>query len=142
MSNSTYEQLMQKYVNAPYSLLLSIAVDSINHVMPIFDQIADDGNGASVVLPFICTALAVDGKFSDLEYQFVKDVTGLTYSYDEFKTVVQNFYSDKWVAATDKLVDACPDEIKQYLISFCLAFVAVDEKISREENAFIYRLIG
>ncbi len=142
MAKVTYEQLMQNYVNAPYSVLLSVAVESLNKVMPVFNEIADDGNGASVVLPFICTALAVDGRFSELEYKFVKDVTGLTYSYEDFKNVIQNFYSDEWIAATDKLVDACPDEIKNSLISFCLAFVAVDETITREENAFVYRLIG
>ena len=142
MSNVSYDQLLQNYVNAPYSVLLSVANESLARIMPLFNEVAKDGNGASVVLPFICTAIAIDGKFSELEYKFVKDVTGISASYDEFKNIVQEFYCDEWVQATDKLIDSCPDEIKNSLLSFCLAFVAVDEKISREENSFIAKLIG
>ena len=110
--------------------------------MPVFNRLADDGNGASIVLPFICTTLAVDGRFTELEYRFVKDVTGVSQSYDDFKSVVQNFYSDEWVSSIDKVIDACPSDVKESLLSFCLAFVAVDETITREENAFIAKLLA
>lgn len=142
MAKVTYEQLMQNYVNAPYSVLLSVARESLNKVMPVFNRLADDGNGASIVLPFICTTLAVDGRFTELEYRFVKDVTGVSQSYDDFKSVVQNFYSDEWVRSIDKVIDACPSDVKDSLLSFCLAFVAVDETITREENAFIAKLMA
>ena len=106
---------MQDYVNAPYDVLLAVANDSLAKVMPVFNEIAEDGNGASIVLPFICTALAVDGKFSELEYKFIKDLLEIDQSYDYFKSA---------------------------LLSFCLAFVSVDEKISKEENAFIAKLMA
>lgn len=139
---TSYDQLMQNYVNAPYSVLLSVANDSLDKIMPFFSQIDDDGNGANIVLPFICTALAVDGRFSELEYKFVCDVTGIQTTYEEFKVFVNSFYTPKWIEANDNMIDACPEEIKHSLLSFCLAFLAVDETITREENAFIYRLIG
>ena len=142
MANVTYNQLMQNYVNASYDVLLSVANESLSKIMPFFGKFADDGNGASIVLPFICTVVAVDGKFSELEHRFVKDVTGISKPYAEFKEFVQQFYSDKWIESTDKLIDSCPDEIKTSLLSFALAFMAVDEKISREENAFISKLMA
>ena len=141
MANPTYDQIMQKYVNAPYDVLLTVANDSLSEVMPYFNGVDDDGNGANIVLPFICTALAVDGRFSELEYKFVCDVTGIQTTYDEFKVFVNSFYTPKWIEAIDNMIDACPEEIKHSLLSFCLAFLAVDETITREENAFIYRLI-
>ena len=141
MANVTYNELMQNYVNADYDVLLGVANNMLNDLMPFFAKYADDGNGASVVLPFICTALAVDGKVSELEYRFVKDVTGIDVPYDEFKGFVQQFYSDAWVERADKLADACPQEIKTSLLSFCLAFLAIDEKISKEENGFISKLL-
>ena len=138
---TSYEQLMQNYVNAPYSVLLSVATESLDKVMPFFSQVAEDGNGANVLLPFICTALAVDGKFSELEYKFVSDVTGINSTYEEFKQFVQGFYTIHWIEANDRIIDSCPEEIKHSLLAFCLAFLAVDETITREENAFIYKLI-
>lgn len=142
MANDAYNQLLQEYVNAPYDVLLAVATEALNKVMPVFSEIAEDGNGASIVLPFICTTLAVDGKFTELEYKFIKDVTGLELSYDELRNLVQQFYSAEWINAVDNLIDNCPNEVKQSLLSFCLAFVSVDEHISREENAFIAKLMA
>ena len=39
-------------------------------------MIAPDGKGASVVLSFICVTLAVDDKFTEIEYYFIRDITG------------------------------------------------------------------
>jgi hypothetical protein len=41
----------------------------------------------------------------------------------------------------DKIFDACGTELKTELLSFCLCFMAVDETISREETAFVKRLL-
>ena len=142
MANEAYEKILQDYVNAPYDVLLAVANDALAKIMPVFNEIAEDGNGAGIVLPFICTALAVDGKFTELEYKFIKDLLEIDQSYDYFKTVVQNYYSDEWINAVDGLIDSCPDELKNSLLSFCLAFVSVDEKISKEENAFIAKLMA
>lgn len=142
MANDSYSQLLQNYVNAPYDVLLAVANDSLAKVMPVFNEVAKDGNGAGLVLPFICTALAVDGKFSELEYKFVKDLLEIDQSYDYFKEVVQQYYSAEWIEAVDGLIDACPADVKNALLCFCLAFVSVDEHISREENAFIAKLMA
>ena len=141
MANS-YDEILKKYVNAPYSTLLSIANESLSIVMPVFNGVAKDGNGAGLVLPFICTAIASDGKFSELEYRFIKDVTGVNKSYNEFKQIIQEYYTDEWIEAVDNLIDKCPDEMKIHLVSFCLTFVAVDETITREENAYIAKLLS
>lgn len=140
--SDSYNQLMQRYVNAPYEVLLAVANDSLNKVMPIFNSIADDGKGAGIVLPFICLSIAADGKFSELEYKFISELLGINQTYDYFKNAIQQYYSDRWIEAIDKLIDSCHDEIKEALISLCLAIVAVDEKISREENAFIAKLLA
>jgi len=142
MANDSYSKLLQDYVNAPYDVLLAVANDSLAKIMPVFNELAEDGNGAGFVLPFICTALAVDGKFSELEYKFVKDLLGIDQSYDYFKNVVQSYYTGEWLQLVDGLIDSCPEELKNALLSFCLAFVAVDEKISREENAYIAKLMA
>ena len=109
--NEKYNQLMQQYVNAPYEVLLAVANASLNKVMPFFNSFADDGNGAGIVLPFICISIAADGKFSELEYKFISELLGIDKSYDYFKTVIQQYYSDRWLEAIDKLIDSCHDEV-------------------------------
>ena len=138
----SFDQLMQKYVDAPYSVLVSIARDSIETAMPAFAKVAKDGNGANILLPFLCVVVAVDGKFSELEYNFVKDVTGIDDTYEGFKNFVQGFYSDEWMQTIDNLVDSCPEEIKNALLCFALSLAAVDHTITRVESAFIAKLIA
>lgn len=141
MNNVTYQQLLQEYVNAPYESLLAVAITSIDEVMPIFDQVAEDGNGANIALPFICITVASDGNFTELEYKFIKDVTGLDKDYSEFKEMVQHFYTAEWMTAANELIDSCHPEIKERILNFCLAFAAVDETITREESVFIAALM-
>ena len=134
-------ELLQDYVNLDYNSLLSIANNSLSEIMPIFNELADDGNGAKFLLPFICTSLAVDGKLSKIEYKFVCDLIG-DMDYDVVLSNVQEHYSDSSVELVDNMCDACPDDLKTSLLAFCLAFLAVDETISREEVAFIKRLLA
>ena len=141
MANVSFEQLMQNFVNAPYSVLLSVANQSVNTLMPVFAKVAPDGNGASVLLPFLCVVVAVDGQFSELEYKFVKDVTGIDQDYEDFKKFVQKFYTKEWMETINNMVDTCPADIKNALLSFALSLAAVDETISRVETSFIAKLI-
>lgn len=142
MDKITYEKVMQEYVNAPYPVLLSVAQESLDVLMPAFATIAPDGNGASVVLPFICVTLAVDDKFTELEYYFIRDITGIDKSYDEFMEMIQGYYTTEWLEAINNLFDSCPEELQYPLLSFCVAFAAVDERISREENTYIAMLLS
>ena len=141
MNNDAYKKLLQDYVNAPYEVLLNVAKNSLAKIMPAFNEIADDGNGAKFVLPFICTTLAVDGKFTQLEFKFVNDLLDANYGFDQFKGIVNSYYSSEWVQAVDNLIDACPSDLKESLLCFCLAFASVDEKIAKEEVSFISKLI-
>ena len=140
-STADLNELLQNYVNLDYEDILSIANTSLAEIMPVFNELADDGNGAKFVLPFICTSLAVDGKLSKLEYKFICDLIG-DMDYDTVLSNVQEYYSDSAVEFVDNVCDACPDDLKTSLLTFCLAFLAVDETISREEVAFVKRLLA
>ena len=54
MALEKYNQLLKDYVNTSYNDLLRIAENSMLKIMPAFNNIAKDGNGASLILPFIC----------------------------------------------------------------------------------------
>ncbi len=135
----TLRDLLQDFVNEPYENLVGMAKNAIADLTPIFNELAEDGNGAKFVIPFFATSLAVDGRLSELEYKFVCDIFG-GMSYADVKSLVEAHYSDKMVELIDDLADNCPAELKSRLVVLCCCFLAVDETISREEVAFIQRI--
>ena len=139
---SDLNQILQDMVNEDYNSLVGMAQQAICDLLPIFNEIDENGDGKSAIVALFATALAVDGKLSDLEYKFVCDVLGGDFTYDEVKALVQGHYSDDMIAAVDGLVDSCPKELKSKLLVLCCTFLAVDETINRDEVAFVVKLIA
>lgn len=133
--------ILQEIVNQDYDQLLQNAIGALNDVMPFFNQVADDGDGAKFVVPIICTVMASDGRFSELEYKFIKQLINSDLSYDQFKGVIQQYYTQEWMDTVDKIIDACDKKTKSTLLCLCSYFAAVDETISKEETAFIKKLV-
>ena len=137
----SFNEILQDIVNQCYEQLLQNASDAINDVMPFFDKAADDGDGSKFIVPIICTVMAADGKFSQLEFKFIKELLNSNMSYDEFKNVIQQYYSESWRNTVDQLIDACDTKTKASLLCLCTYFAAVDETISKEETAFLRKLM-
>ena len=145
---ATLNELLQKYVDASYETLLEIANQNFSNLMPVFEEVAkkahgDDNNGgAEIMVPIMCATLAVDGRFTELEYNFFKDLVGSKMSYEQVKSVVANYANEEGFALVDGIFDACGSELKSELLSFVLCFLAIDQTISSEETAFIKRLLA
>lgn len=132
-------ELLQDFVNEPYENLVSMAKSSINDLLPIFNEMASDGKGSKFLVALMATSLAVDGKLTELEYKFVCDILG-EFTYEDVKELAASHYSDEMMDAINGFADSCPTELKSKLLVFCCCFLAVDEKISREEVAFVQKL--
>jgi len=137
----SFNEILQDIVNQSYEQLLQNANDALNDLMPFFNEVADDGDGAKFIVPIICTVMAADGKFSQLEFKFIKELLNSSMSYDEFKSVIQHYYSESWRNRVDQLIDACDTKTKASLLCLCTYFAAVDETISKEETAFLRKLM-
>ena len=137
----SFNEILQEIVNQSYEQLLQNASDALGDLMPFFNEAADDGNGAKFIVPVICTVMAADGKFSQLEYKFIKELVNSDMSYDQFKGVVQQYYTESWRNTVDQLIDACDTKTKASLLCLCTYFAAVDETISKEETAFLRKLM-
>ena len=131
--------ILQDFVNEEYDNLLGMAKQAIADILPVFNDLAKDGDGATGLIALFATSLAVDGKLSELEYKFVCDLLG-DKSFDEVKALVAAHYNAETFDLVDKLVDEFPVDMKSKLLTFCCCFLAVDEKISREEVAFVTKL--
>ena len=145
---ATLNELLQKYVDASYETLLSIANDNFSKLMPVFEEVAqkvhgaDNNGGAEIMVPIMCATLAVDGRFTELEYNFFKDLLNSKLSYEEVKSVVAGYANEEGFALVDGIFDSCGPELKSELLSFVLCFLAIDQTISSDETAFIKRLLA
>ena len=144
MSNDTmnkFNALMQEYVDKPYEELLSLANQALDPAMNFFNKLAKDGNGAPYVVLFLSTVLAMDGKFTQLEYKFLNDLLDGGVNYDSAKANVQSHYNDEAFDLADEVIDSCPEDIKTALLILVTCFAAVDETISADEARYIAKLI-
>ncbi|MBP3395890.1 MAG: hypothetical protein J6L87_01835 [Clostridia bacterium] len=135
---SRLNQLLQNYVNMSYDELLSQA----NHSLSQFINTLGSAESASKICAVITAAcLGVDGKLTSLESKFLNDLLDSDHSYDSNLDFVQSLSGDEACKLVDELVDSLSADAKAAVVSFCLCFLAVDETISRDEVAFVYRLI-
>lgn len=135
-----FNELLKEYVNKSYEELLHLASGALGVLLPAFEKI-QAGESGSFVIPFICTSLAIDGKFTALEHKFLNDLLGSNIDYADAKTLVNAHYDADIMTLVNDMIDACGDEMKAALLMFCLCFTAVDETITREEAAFIALLL-
>ena len=137
-----FRELMQKYVNLSFEELVEKSKDDLSTLIPIFDDITGDDSGAGLIFPLMCTCLAVDGQFTDLEHDYLCAVLGQDISFDDAKAAVAQYCGEEAQTIADKLVDSCPDNLKAVLLDLCTCIMAVDETLCRDELAFIQRLIA
>ena len=138
---SSLNQLMQKYVNMSYEELLDLAKFSLSQFI---DSVIDSAgaNGASKIIAVMTAAcLGADGKLTTLENKFFNDLLDCDDSYADNLDFVQSLGTDEARRLVDGMVDRMSSEEKAAAVSFCLCFLAVDETITRDEVAFIDRLI-
>ncbi len=135
---SHFDQLLQKYVNMPYDELLALA----KHSLSLFVDALGGTTSASKICAVITAAcLGADAKLTSLESKFLNDLLDCDDSYAENLNFVQSLGNNEARKLVDDLVDSLSADEKAAAVSFCLCFLAVDETISRDEVAFVDRLI-
>ena len=137
-----FQDFLQDFVNKPYEELVGIANEALKVIIRAFEQLQTEEEVADFILPFISTTLAADGKYTQLEHNFLNSVLESNLTYEEGKACVQAHYDEELFNLVDQMIDACGEELKSALLVFCLCFAAVDETITREENAYIVKLLS
>ena len=138
----TFNDLLQDFVDKPYEELVSIANGALEVIVDGFSKINTESKPSDFIIPFIATTLASDGKYTQLEHNFLNTVLETDISYDDSKHFVQSYYNEEIFDLADQMIDACGQDLKNALVIFCLCFAAVDETITREEGAYIAKLLA
>ena len=134
-----FNEMMQNMVNKDYDELVEFGKIALGKIMPVLTAVDTENEGMFALTSVILSAIGADGKLSALENQWLKDVIGLS---DEAIDNLIKLYSSKMEDLTDALFDNAPTDFKGDLMMFVLSILAVDEKISKEETAFVKKLFA
>ncbi len=134
-----FNQMMQDFVNKDYDEPVSFGKIALGKIMPVLEAIDTEHKGMFMLTSIILASVGADGTLTALENKWLKDVMGLT---DETIDNMLKLYSSKMEDLTDALFDNAPQEFKGDLMMFVLSILSVDEKISKEETAFVKKLFA
>ena len=135
---ATFNEIMQQYVNLDYSDLLYTAKASLAKILPACEAVDQKNKGFLMVTSIFLAALAADGKLTSKEAQFIGDLLDLDLAQiDQFTDLYDSSMED----LVDKFADSLNGNLKAEVIALCLCIASVDEKISKEENAFLTKLL-
>jgi len=136
---ATFHELMQKYVNEDYENLVALAQQAVNNLLPVCAELDKENDGFFLLCSIIFSAVAADNNLTALENQFLQDILPL--DNDKIDALTE-MHSGAMAALTDRFCDSMGDDVKADTIILVCTIAAVDEKISREETAFIKRLFA
>ncbi len=136
---TTFNELMQKYVNSDYSTLVNLAQKALVNLIPVCKKVDADNDGFMMVSSIILSAIGADGVLSVLEKKFLGDVLGLD---NDTVSKYIKMYNSKMADLVDHFADSLSTDIKADTVMLVCCVAACDEKISREETAFIRKLMA
>ena len=136
---ATFNELMQKYVNTDYPVLLDLAKEAIRRLTPVCKQVDPQHNGYYMLSSIILSAIGRDGVLTALEKKLLMESTGIS---DADVGKLLAMYDPKMPELVNHFCDNMGDDIKADAIMLVTLFCAVDEKISKEETEFIKKLFA
>ena len=136
---SSFNELMQKYVNTDYEVLVDLAKEAVRRLMPYCQKVDPDHNGNYMLASLILSAIGADGVLTALESKMLSDVMGL--NAEEIKKLIAMF-DNRMADLADHFADNMNADTKADTLMLITVLAAVDEKISKEETAFIKKLMA
>ena len=135
---ATFNDFMQKFVNTDYSLLVGLAQEAARRLLPPCKAVDSAHNGHFMLTSIILSAIAADGVLTGLERKMLRDVLDLD---DDYVDKLISMYDSKMPDLVDHFADNMPGDVKGDTVMLVAAIASVDEKINRDETAFIRKLM-
>lgn len=134
---STFNELMQKYVNTDYSVLMPLAKEAVSRLIEPCRAVDPQYNGNYMLCSLVLSAIGADGVLTALEKKLLGDVLGLD---EQGIQKMISMYNSQMPDLANHFADNMGEDAKADVIMLITVFAAIDEKISREETAFIRKL--
>ena len=99
---SNFNELMQKYVNTDYAVLVDLAKEAVKRLMPYCQKVDPDHDGNYMLASLVLSAIGADGVLTALESKMLGDVLGLDKTgiqkligmYDSKMPELANYFAD------------------------------------------------
>ena len=134
---ATFNELMQKYVNEDYDVLVHLAQQAMVNLLPACKKVDADHDGFYMVSSLILSAIGADGVLTALERKFLRDVLGLD---DDQISKYIKMYDSRMADLANHFADNMGTDLKADAAMLIVSICACDEKISKDETAFIRKL--
>ena len=133
-----FEDLLQETVNKDYDDIVDNGERAANRLYGELLDICEDRDDAfDTMIGIIAACVGTDGTLTQLEYDFFCDVFDVDQSYDSTLDMLNEWNVKDAIKMVFALVDELSYDGRVALASFCLDFMAVDEKISNIEVDFL-----
>lgn len=132
-----FDEFMQEMVNLDYQNLVSAAKNAMSNLEYLCRSVNVSNGGVYMKAAIALTPIYADGEVTPLEKKMLGDV----FMFDPItlQTILE-IYSPEMPNHVLDFANRLENDKKQDLITLVTAFAAVDEKISKEETAFIQKL--
>lgn len=135
---ASFNETLQNMVNQDYGTLVAFGKKALGHVLPACRKVDSKNDGLFMASSIVLTAIGADGVLSTKERQFLRDVLSLS---DESISKFIKMYDSRMVDLVNTFADNASSEIKGHTMMLIMSVCACDEKISREETAFIRKIM-
>ena len=137
----TIDKLLEQFNEKSYEELVEIAEGALTSLYVELEKISDSVQIVPhVIIGYLAASVAADGKLTNKEMQFLKDVLGVD---NEKANVILSLGKDpQQVATLDLLFDMGSQEFREIALLFCLSLISIDKEVNRREKDFIERLVN
>ena len=124
----------------PYPSLENYARINYKVVYDYLSKTKDKDTALTLVNGCIFTCIALDGKLSNAETDFICNIIS-GYNKNKAFEVAKDFYNKEAQDIVKKLINYFPNDVKEAYLKMCIAVLAVDKNVSSIENAFLNTFI-
>ena len=136
---STFNDVLQKWVNTDYKILVSLAKEAIVRLTPACKQVDPKNGGYTMLSAIILSAVCADGTVSTMEQTMLKEILNL--DDNKMRQFIKS-YDQQYPGLTEYFCQNMGSHLQADTIMLVTTLCAVDEKISSEETKLIKKLMG
>lgn len=135
----TINEVLKRFEEKSYEELVIVAEGALASLYTELEKVSDSVQIVPhVIVGYLAASVAADGKLSNKEMQFLKDVLGVD---NEKANMLLSLGKDpQQVATLDLLFDMGSKEFREIALVFCLSLISIDKEVNRKERDFIERL--
>ncbi|MBR6380835.1 MAG: helix-turn-helix domain-containing protein [Lachnospiraceae bacterium] len=140
-----FREMLQDLVNQDDETKINIAAKCYAELLPTFKKLDPDSDGMMITYALLSTTAAADGELTAAEFRFIDallEARGVSLSQEQIVQLVGKAAGNRTAySLVREIRDQLNDDGMVILINFLAALCSIDDRISKEEIAFLEDMI-